>query len=143
MDKNIEIEKYEKKALDLRKEGYSCSQSVLMALSDIVGLDETLAMRLASGYGSGFAGTGGICGALSILAAAQGLVEDIDGPADKVKAMKATRVLYDRFKEENGGRTLCRELKGKENSRSCHDLVLQAVRIFIEENLHTDIKSDS
>ncbi len=141
MDIDKEIEKYEMKALALRKEGYSCSQSVLMALSDKIGLDENLAMRLASGYGSGFAGTGGICGALSILAAAQGMIEEINGPSDKVKAMKATRVLYDRFKEENGGRTFCCELKGKENSRSCHDLVCQAVRIFLEENLNRDDKA--
>lgn len=143
MDKNQVIEKYERKALDLRKAGYSCSQSVLMALSDILGLDETLAMRLASGYGSGFAGTGGMCGALSILAAAQGLVTEIHEPSDKIKVMKATRVLYDRFKDENGGRVLCCDLKGKKDSRSCPDLVIQAVRIFIEENSHRDAKSDS
>lgn len=129
-----ETERYLAKAGKLRSEGYSCSQCVLMALSDKLGLDEQTAMRLSSAYGAGFAGTGGICGALSILGAAQGMITDVHAPADKVKAMRATRELYDRFKDENKGRTLCCDLKGKEDARTCEELVLQAVRIFLEEN---------
>lgn len=128
------INSYIEKAESLREQGFSCSQCVLMALSELLSIDQQTAMRLASAYGAGFAATGGMCGALSILGAAQGMVSDIKVAADKAKAMADTRKLYDRFKTENQERTLCCELKGKPGSRSCHDLIVQAVRIFLEEN---------
>ena len=128
---NSKIEKLQDYAIDLRKKGYNCAQCVLMSLSDKLNIDENLAAKLTAAFGSGFAGSGEICGAVSSLGIAEGLKENNSGPEAKIKVMKSTRQLLEKFKEENGGRFLCRDLKGKEGARSCPELIRQSIAIFL------------
>ena len=128
------IESCQDYAIELRQKGYNCAQCVLMTISRQTGNDEDLASRLSAAYGGGFSGTGEMCGALSILGMAEGLISKASTTQDKVTAMKCTKALYQRFKDENDGRVLCRELKGKENARQCPDLIKQAIRIFFEQH---------
>ncbi len=121
-------------AISLRNKGYNCAQCVLMAFSKHFGLNEKYAARIASPYGSGFSGSGELCGALSVLAIAEGFVLGGPEPQDKAKAMMATKKLYDRFKEENDGRVLCRDLKNIEDVKKCPNLIRQAIRIFFESH---------
>ena len=65
-DINKEIKKAQDHAIDLRNQGYGCAQCVLMELSDKIGLPEKHAERMGAAFGSGFAGTGGICGVISV-----------------------------------------------------------------------------
>ena len=44
------------------REGYNCSQSVFLAFSDIYGLDEELALRIASSFGAGMGRMREVCG---------------------------------------------------------------------------------
>ena len=120
-------------AIALRGKGYTCAQCVLMSLADRLGVDEEMAAKLTASFGSGFAATGEICGAMSALGIAEGLAENDSTPQAKLKAMKATRQMFDRFAEENGGRFRCKDLKGKEDTRSCPDLIRQAIAIFLEK----------
>ncbi len=127
-----EINKCQDHAIDLRNQGYGCAQCVLMGLSDKLGLQEKQAARIGAGFGSGFAGTGGICGVIAILGVAEGLISKGYGPEDKSKVMWNTKAMYDRFAQENGDRTLCRDLKGKEDTRKCPELIKQGIEIFLE-----------
>lgn len=120
---------YIKTALELRKQGYNCAQCVLMALAPKVGLDKSTAARISSGLGSGVGATGEICGAANAMAMAESMLHG-DLPADKAEAAKSVRTLIEKFKEENGNRITCRELKGKEGVRPCNELIAQAVEIF-------------
>lgn len=139
MSKDIskEIKKCQNHAIELRNQGYGCAQCVLMSLSDKIGLHEKQAARMAAAYGSGFAGSGGICGVISILGIAEGMLISGYGPEDKSKAIWNTKELLDKFKEANDGHYLCCELKGKENAKKCPDLIKEGIEIFV--NAHPDI----
>lgn len=130
-----EIARRQDYAIELRGKGYNCAQCVLMSLSDKLGVDEDMAAKLTAAFGSGFAATGEICGAMSALGIAEGLAENDSTPQAKLKAMKATKVMFDQFKDENGGRFRCRDLKGKVDARSCPELIRQAVEIFLNRSV--------
>lgn len=136
-DINTEIKKAQDHAIELRNQGYGCAQCVLMALATKVDLSEKQAARIGAAYGTGFAGSGGICGVISILGVAEGLLSKGYGPEDKAKVMWNTKALLDRFSKENGDRSLCCELKGKEDTRKCPDLIKQSIEIFMEA--HPDL----
>lgn len=131
------IEEYQDYAISLRNKGYNCGQCVLMAFSKRFGMNEKYAARLSAPFGMGFSGSGELCGALSVLAIAEGFIQGGPDPQDKAKPMWATKKLYDRFKEENGGKVLCRELKTKDATKNCPELIRQAIRLFFEE--HPDL----
>lgn len=118
-------------AIELRGRGYNCAQCVLMSLSDRLDVYEGMAAKMTAAFGSGFAATGEICGAMSALGIAIGLKENDTTPQAKLKVMKVTHTMFDRFKEENGGRFRCHDLKGKADARSCPELICQAIRIFL------------
>ncbi len=126
------IKKCQDHAIELRNQGYGCAQCVLMSLSDKIDLQEKEAARIGAAFGTGFAGSGGICGVISILGVAEGLLSKGYGPEDKAKVMWNTKALLDRFTKENGERSLCSELKGKEDTRKCPDLIKQGIQIFLE-----------
>lgn len=54
--------------------GCNCAQSVLLAFSDETGLDDATAMRIASGFGGGMARMREVCGAVSGMFMAAGLI---------------------------------------------------------------------
>lgn len=124
------IKKCQDHAIELRNQGYGCAQCVLMSLSDKIDLQEKEAARIGAAFGTGFAGSGGICGVISILGVAEGLLSKGYGPEDKAKVMWNTKALLDRFTKENGERSLCSELKGKEDTRKCPDLINKVFRYF-------------
>lgn len=96
----------------LFRQGYNCSQSVLLAFSDITGLDETTAARLSSSFGGGLGRMREVCGAVSAAAMVLGLVKGYSDPSDKeAKAAhyRLIREFADRFKALNGS-IICREL---------------------------------
>lgn len=96
-DLSKEIKKCQDQAIELRNEGYGCAQCVLISLSGKLGLPEKQAARIAAAYNSGFAGSGNMCGAISILGAAEGLLSKGYGPEDKSKVMWNTKALLDKF----------------------------------------------
>ena len=120
-------------AIKLRGEGYNCAQCVLMSLSDILSVDKDIAAKSTAAFGSGFAATGEICGAMSALGIAVGLKKNDSSPQAKLTAMKDTHAMFEQFKYENGGRFRCLDLKGKLDARSCPDLIRQAIRIFLDQ----------
>lgn len=132
-----EIKRCQDHAIDLRNQGYGCAQCVLMALSEKIGLQEKQAARMAAAFGSGFAGSGGICGVISILGIAEGMLISGYGPEDKSKAIWNTKELLDKFKASNGDRYLCPELKGKEATKKCPDLIKESIELFL--NAHPEI----
>lgn len=132
-----EIRKCQDYAINLRNQGYGCAQCVLMALSDKIGLQEKQAARMAAAYGTGFAGSGGICGVISILGIAGGMLISGYGPEDKSKAVWNTKELLEKFKASNGDRYLCRDLKGKDDTKKCPDLIKESIELFL--NAHPEV----
>ncbi|MBR7132223.1 MAG: C_GCAxxG_C_C family protein [Clostridia bacterium] len=102
------------KAEMLFKKGYNCAQSVLCAYCDELGLDETTAQMIASGFGGGMGRMREICGAVSGMFMVAGLK---NGYTDKSEAT-AKKDTYSQiqnlaaaFKKECGS-IVCRELLG-------------------------------
>ena len=60
-----EIDERVNRAVDNFMAGYGCCQSVVAAFSDLYGLDETMAKRIAAGFGGGVGRLRMMCGAVS------------------------------------------------------------------------------
>ncbi len=96
----------------LFREGFNCSQAVLLAFSDITGLDDDTAAKIASSFGGGLGRMREVCGAVSGAAMVLGLVKGYSdiGNADAKKAhYKLIQEFASRFKMKNGS-IICREL---------------------------------
>lgn len=72
-DKHLKNMDRSNKALELFVNGHSCSQSILVAFADKVGIDEKTAFRIAAGLGGGIGRTQNICGAINAGAIVLGL----------------------------------------------------------------------
>lgn len=69
-------------AVRLFKEGYSCSQSVLLAFSDQIGISEEQAALVSSSFGAGIGKLREVCGAVSGMLMAAGLIRGYANPRD-------------------------------------------------------------
>lgn len=91
---------------------WNCAQSVLGVFCSDLGLDREMAMKLASGFGSGMARRQDMCGAVSgaimVVGLQHGQARE-DEQAAKEKAYRLSREVMDRFQAEFGS-CLCREL---------------------------------
>ena len=139
------------RAEELFRKGYNCSQAVFAAFCDVTGMDESTALKLSSPFGGGMGRMREVCGAVSGIFMALGMVCGIDGAdakEEKAELYGRVRELADRFKEEQGGTIICRELlpkamQGESNSptprtddfyrvRPCVRYVRAAAEIFDE-----------
>lgn len=142
-------------AEELFLQGYNCSQSVMAAFSDELGMDRETALRLSSSFGGGMGRLREVCGTVSGMFMVAGLKYGYFDPKDetaKTKHYQRIQTLANRFKEENGS-IVCRELLGLPNGsdspvpekrtqeyyrkRPCVQLVRCAAEImqeYMEEN---------
>ena len=92
--------------------GYNCAQSVVMAFSDLLGLEEKAAARLASPFGGGMGRMREVCGAVSGMLMVAGLLYGYDRPGDdsiKKAHYALVQNLAGQFREEVGS-IVCREI---------------------------------
>lgn len=112
-------------AVDNFMQGYGCCQSVVAAFTDLYNLDDTMAKRIAAGFGGGVGRMRMMCGAVSGIVILAGLDRgQIDGADRKGKSMcyKVVQELLDEFKVQNGS-VVCAELlglKGHEKAQSSY-----------------------
>ena len=97
------------KAKNYFKEGCSCSQAVLAAFSDVVGLDEQSAKRIALGLGGGVGRMREVCGAVSAGAMVIGALAGGSDGSQKKEAYEAVQEFAAEFEKRNGA-IVCREL---------------------------------
>lgn len=114
---------YKEKAETLFKEGYNCSQAVLLTFSDKLGLDKETALKLSSSFGGGMGRLREVCGAVSGMFMVAGLVCGYTDPCDqesKKEHYALIQRLAEAFKKENGS-IICRELLGLPNGPDSPD----------------------
>lgn len=95
-------------------DGYNCSQSVFASFCDFTGMELELALKLSSSFGGGIGRLREVCGALSGMLMAAGILYGYSVPGDyKVKSehYRLVQELAGRFREECGS-IICRELLG-------------------------------
>ena len=133
--------------------GYGCCQSVVAAFADLYGLDDTLAKKIAAGFGGGVGRLRMMCGAVSGIVMLVGLhcgqTEGSDREG-KSACYKVVQELLEQSRQQNGS-LICAEilgLKGYEKascsyiasprtaeyykSRPCAAKVESAARIFAD-----------
>ncbi|MBO5622596.1 MAG: C_GCAxxG_C_C family protein [Butyrivibrio sp.] len=101
-------------AMENFMKGYNCSQSIVLAFSDMLKIDETTLSKLSSSFGGGMGRLREVCGSVSGMFMVAGLLYGYDGPeTGQVKADHYARIqeLARRFEEKHGS-IVCRELLG-------------------------------
>jgi len=105
------------RAKQLHEQGYGCAQAVLTSYASDFGLEESLALKLATGFGSGMGRMCEVCGALTGAFMVIGLKygkEKSDGTRYGTETEMTYRLVADlagKFQEKNGS-IYCRELIG-------------------------------
>lgn len=107
---------YGERARNLFLEGYNCSQSVVAAFCDELGMTRDQALRMASSFGGGMGRMREVCGCVSGMFMIVGYLYGYDDP----KVYECKKELYGRiqslaaeFKKTNHS-IICRELLGLE-----------------------------
>ena len=104
-------------AVKLFTDGYNCAQAVFGAFAEDLGVSESKALKLAAPFGGGVGRQREVCGAVSGMLMAFGLLYGYDTPETgdiKMQHYERTRALCDEFAKINGS-IICRDiLKTKE-----------------------------
>ena len=143
------------KAAELFLSGYNCAQAVAVAFSDVTGLTEAQAAKMASAFGGGMGRMREVCGAVSGMLMVLSYVYGYDTPGDDISKKRLygqVQALAAGFRAENGS-IICREILKNPPSdpnptprtaefyakRPCAKMVMTAARLleqFMEENPH-------
>jgi C_GCAxxG_C_C family probable redox protein len=143
------------KAAELFLSGYNCAQAVAVAFTDVTGLTEGQAAKMASAFGGGMGRMREVCGAVSGMLMVLSYVYGYDTPGDDVSKKRLygqVQALAAAFRAENGS-IICREILKNPPSdpnptprtaefyakRPCAKMVMTAARLleqFMEENPH-------
>jgi len=102
----------QQKGCELFVNGYTCSQSVLLAFEDCIGMESETAGKLSSLFGGGMGGLRNICGAVTGMFMVAGLLYGFAMPCDndtKTIAYQRVRELASRF-EQKHQTLICKEL---------------------------------
>jgi C_GCAxxG_C_C family probable redox protein len=95
------------------KDGYNCSQSVLLTMAEYWKFKDELVPKVATAFGGGMARCGSACGALTGGLMAIGIKYGTNEPSSEkaARAYELAETFYRRFEKQNGS-TICRELLG-------------------------------
>lgn len=99
-------------AARLFMQGYNCSQTVVVAFSDVTGLTPEFSARMASSFGGGMGRMREVCGAVSGMLMVAGLLYGYEIPGDdasKRAHYKLVQELAGKFREKEGS-IICREI---------------------------------
>lgn len=138
-------------AKELFLEGYNCCQAVVGAFADVMDIEFSTAMKIASSFGGGMGRLREVCGAVSGMFLVVGYLKGYDDPKDvqsKAEHYRLIQKLAQKFREENSS-IICRELLGENGKdvspvpdqrtktyyqkRPCAELVYLAAKILAEE----------
>lgn len=99
---------------NFRVHGYNCCQSVLLAYSDVLGLDEDTAATLTSGLGGGMGRLREVCGSVTAMFLITGYIHPAADPTvktDRTANYSLVQEAASKFRELNGS-IVCKELLG-------------------------------
>ena len=135
------MEKHVTQALKNYGNGYTCSQAVLCAYAEDMGLSMETAYRMIEGFGGGFGGMQEVCGALSAAFAVISYYNSdgkIEGGQTKQETFAKIREAAEYFKEQYGS-VVCREVLcgAKPQPFKCGAKVKLAAEV-VEKMIHNE-----
>lgn len=101
-------------AKELFLQGYNCTQAVVGAFTEEIGMDFDTAAKLVSSFGGGMGRLREVCGAVSGMFFVAGALYGYNDPKDfeaKKNHYERIQILAARYKEKTGS-IVCRELLG-------------------------------
>lgn len=113
------VQKYKERAVENFYKGYNCTQSVMLAFSDLHHMDEKTSLLISSSFGGGMGRLREVCGAVSGMFMVAGLLYGYDGPKqyeEKKEHYERIQYLAQQYQKENGS-IVCRELLGLGNGK--------------------------
>lgn len=120
--KEINIDERVEKARRLFKDGgYNCCQAVVMAYSDLFGINDETAAAMSSGFGGGMGRMREVCGSVSGMVMLAGLIMPAADPSVKewrTANYALVQEMAEEFKSINGS-IICKELLGLVPMGSC------------------------
>ncbi len=114
------------RAAELFMEGYNCSQAVLGAFCEDIGMDFEVAIKLASSFGGGMGRLREVCGALSAVFMLAGIRYGYSSPTDKEAKTEHYRLVQ----------AIAAEFRKKRETIICREL------IQVVEKVETHIPDD-
>jgi C_GCAxxG_C_C family probable redox protein len=119
------------------RDGYNCSQSVLLTMAEHWGDKNKLVPKIATAFGGGIGQCGSVCGALTGGVMAIGVKYGSNEPSaeKRARAYELARKLYLEFAKQNGS-VACRDLIG-------YDLTNPAERQKVSEEKVSEKKCTS
>ncbi|MCM1176935.1 MAG: C-GCAxxG-C-C family protein [Bacteroides sp.] len=114
LPENFNVEERANMARQNFLDGYNCCQAVLLAFTDVLDIDRKTAATIASGFGGGMGRLREVCGTVSALTIAAGLISPADDPSIKSARTANYAIVQElagKFRERNGS-IVCRELLG-------------------------------
>lgn len=108
------------KGMELFMQGYNCSQAVVLAFADVIGVDQDQAARLSASFGGGLARLRHVCGTVSGMSMVAGMLTASSDPKDtqkKKENYEMVQRLAGEFEKRNGS-IICRELLGLGTERT-------------------------
>jgi len=130
------MKNYEKLARELYDNGYSCSQAILLAFCEELGLEKETAARLSSSFGSGMGKLKDVCGALTGAFMVIGLKYGFLPPVTKQAKDAHYKRVYDFAKEfeKTFGSIYCRELRdwSGDTPHQCASIVQDTAKMLKE-----------
>ena len=105
------------RAKEYFKNGYNCSQAVVLAFADLMGLDETTLLKIAQPFGGGLGRLRLTCGAISGMALVVGALKADPSLEGKKNTYAIVQTLCEKFKQECGS-LLCGELLAGANVKT-------------------------
>ena len=127
---NQEIDQRVERAVENFMAGYGCCQSVVAAFADLYGFDDTLAKKVAAGFGGGVGRMRMMCGAVSGIVMLTGLdcgqTEGSDREG-KSACYKVVQELLARSQAENGS-LICAEILGLNGNEKAQDSYVASAR---------------
>ena len=100
------------KAAELFLSGYNCAQAVAVAFTNVTGLTEAQAAKMASAFGGGMGRMREVCGAVSGMLMVLSYLFGYDNPGDDISKKRLygeVQELAGAFRAENGS-SVCREI---------------------------------
>lgn len=117
------------RARQLRQQGYTCSQCVVMVFDDVTGMDAPTAAAASLGLGGGVGGQHQVCGTVSGMALVSGFAAGGD-PAAKVVVYSAIKMRSSQFRLANGSIVCAELLADKERRKPCMQYIEDSITIL-------------
>lgn len=127
----MDVMNHKEKAVSYFNNNFNCSQGVFTAFATEMGMDEKLALKLATGFGGGERKgqlCGAVAGALMVIGLRCGHC-DSENMEAKTNAYNVVTAFMNRFIKKNGS-VVCRELLGYDLSKAEDKLIIEEKNLF-------------